>query len=203
VREFRTFGPKVLSLIGELPADTVSRTIRINMVRKPREIEVAELGGSSSAAEWFDLRCRILRWVLDTEFASPQIVVGGPDRYRDNWRALLSVAEASNWALSARRAYQVLADSYLEDDPNSVLLAAIKVIFDRRNAEFLTSKILVSELNKDPSVWWYRISEQKLAAFLRAFRIRPEQHRKGRGGSGGGGRGYWRSQLEQKVFIHL
>jgi hypothetical protein len=202
VREFRTFSPKVLSLIGELPADTASRTIRINMVRKPRGVEVVEICGSSSAPEWFDLRCRILRWVRDSEFAPPQIPVGA-DRYRDNWRSLLSVADAGDWAERVRRAYQALSESYLEDDPNSALLARIKEIFNRRNAEFLTSTTLVSELNKDQSAWWYRTSEQKLARFLRAFRIRPEQHRLGRGGTGGGGRGYWRSQLEQRAFTHL
>jgi hypothetical protein len=54
----------------------------------------------------------------------------------------LSVADAGDWAVSARRAYQALSESYLEDDPNSVLLATIKEIFDRRDAEFLTSKTL-------------------------------------------------------------
>ena len=200
MRAFRTFGPKVLSLIGELPADTSSRTVHINMVRKPREIVTAEIGDS---AEWFDLRSQILRWVLDNEFAPPQILDGGSDRYRDNWRSLLSLAEAGDWAEKGRQAYRVLAATYLEDDPNSALLIRIKEIFDRRNAEFLTSTALVSELNKDPSAWWYRTSEQKLARFLRAFHLRPEQHRLGRGGTGGGGRGYWRPQLEQRAFSHL
>ena len=203
VREYRTFGPKVLSLIGELPADTASRTVRINMIRKPREIATAEIWDSSSSAEWFDLRSQILRWVLDNEFAPPQTQEGGSDRYWENWKSLLSVAEAGNRAQRARLAYQVLSESYLEDDPHSLLLTALKEIFDRRNAAFLTSRILVSELNKDPSAWWYRTSEQKLAHFLRTFRIRPEQHRLGRGGTGGGGRGYWRSQLKQRAFTHL
>jgi uncharacterized protein DUF3631 len=202
VREYRTFGPKVLSLIGELPADTASRTIRINMVRKPKELELAEIMDSSSA-EWFDLRSQVLRWVLDNEFAPPQIREGGFDRYRDNWRSLLSVADASGWAEGARLAYQALSESYLEDDPNNVLLARIKEIFDRRDTEFLTSTALVSELNKDPSAWWYRLSEQKLARFFRAFHIRPEQHRLGRAGTRGGGRGYWRLQLDERVFTHL
>jgi hypothetical protein len=203
VREYRTFGAKVLSLIGELPADTASRTIRINMVRKPKEIALAEILGSKYSAEWFDLRSQILRWVLDNEFAPPRIPEGGFDRYRDNWKSLFSVADAGDWAERAALAYQVLSESYLEDDPNSALLARIKEIFDRRNAEFLTSMTLVSELNKDPSAWWYRTSEQKLARFLRAFHIRPEQHRLGRGGTGGGGRGYWRPQLDQRAFTHL
>ena len=203
VRELRTFSPKVLSLIGELPPDTASRTIRINMVRKPKEIELAEIWDSRSLAEWFDLRSQILRWVLDNEFAPPQIREGGFDRYRDNWRTLLSVADAGDWAERARLAYQVLSESYLEDDPNSALLARIKEIFDRRNAEFLTSATLVSELNKDPSAWWYRTTQQRVAAFLRPFHIKPQQHRRGRGGTGGGGRGYWRAQLEQQAFSHL
>jgi hypothetical protein len=201
VREYQTFSPKILSLIGELPADTASRTLRIHMARKSPKIELAELGEDS--AEWFDLRRRILRWVLDNEFAPPQSREGGSDRYQENWRSLLSVAEAGNWAQKATLAYQVLSEFYLEDDPHSLLLRALKEIFDRRNAEFLTSKIVVSELNKDPSAWWFRTSEQRLAHFLRAFRIRPEQHRLGRGGAGGGGRGYWRSQLEQRAFTHL
>jgi hypothetical protein len=201
--EYRTFGPKVLSLIGELPSDTISRTIRIDMLRKPPEIEVAEILGGSAAAEWFELRSRILRWVLDNEFAPPQIREGGSDRYRDNWSSLLSVAYAGDWAARARLAYQALAETYLEDDPNSVLLRALKEIFDRRNAVFLTSKTLVAELNRDPSEWWYRTTEQKLARFLRAFRIRPEQHRRGHGGTAGGGRGYARSELEERVFTHL
>src|SRR6516162_5526498 len=92
-----------------------------------------------------------------------------------------------------------VAHCWHHDDANSALLIRIKEIFDRRNAEFLTSTALVSELNKDPSAWWYRTSEQKLARFLRAFHLRPEQHRLGRGGTGGGGRGYWRSQLEQRA----
>jgi hypothetical protein len=203
VREYRTFGPKVLSLIGELPADTASRTIRINMVRKPKETELPEISGNNASAEWFDLRSQILRWVLDNEFPPSQIREGGSDRYRENWGSLLSVADAGNWAEKARLAHRVLIESYLEDDPNTVLLTTIKETFDRRNAEFLTSKTLVSELNEDPSAWWYRTSEQKLARFLRAFHIRPEQHRLGRGGADGGGRGYWRNQLEEQAFTHL
>jgi hypothetical protein len=204
VREYRTFSPKILSLIGELPADTASRTLRINMMRKPHEIELPEIVGNNASPEWFDLRSRILRWVLDNEFAPPQIPEGGAaDRYRDNWRTLLSVAEAGDWAERARSAYQTLSESYLEDDFSTVLLTALKEIFDRRDAEFLTSATLVSELNKDAGAWWYRTTEQKLAAFLRPFHIKPHQHRRGRGGTAGGGRGYWRAQLEELAFSHL
>jgi hypothetical protein len=173
------------------------------MTRKPSEIATAEIEGSSDSTQWFEARSQILRWVLDNEFAPPQAQGSSSDRYRENWKSLLSVADAGNWAERARQAYQVLSESYLEDDPNSALLTRIKEIFDQRDTEFLTSKTLVSELNKDPGAWWYRTSEQKLARFLRAFRIRPEQHRLGRGGTSGGGRGYWRSQLKQRAFTHL
>jgi hypothetical protein len=172
------------------------------MLRKPTDIVTAEITSSASAAEWFDLRSQILRWVLDNEFAPAQKTVGA-DRYQDNWSALLSVAETGDWAQKAGAAYRMLAESYLEDDLNAVLLAALKGIFDRRNAQFLTSRTLVGELNKDASASWYRISERTLAQFLRAFRVRPEQHRLGRDGIRGGGRGYWRSQLEQQAFIHI
>jgi hypothetical protein len=127
------------------------------MMRKPHEIELPEIVGNNASPEWFDLRSRILRWVLDNEFAPPQIPEGGAtDRYRDNWRTLLSVAEAGDWAERARSAYQTLSESYLEDDFSTVLLTALKEIFDRRDAEFLTSATLVSELNKDAGAWWYR-----------------------------------------------
>jgi hypothetical protein len=203
VREFRTFSPKVLSLIGELPTDTASRTIRVNMVRKPKEIELPEISGNNASAEWFELRSQILRWVLDNEFGPPRIPEADFDRYQENWRSLLSVADAGGWTERAALAYQALAESFLEDDPAAGLLARIKEIFDRRNVEFLTSAVLVRELNTDPGAWWYKTSEQKLAHFLRAFRIKPEQHRLGRAGTKGGGRGYWRDQLNERAFTHL
>jgi hypothetical protein len=90
----------------------------------------------------------------------------------------------------------------MEDDPTSALIARMKEIFDDQDKAFLLSKTFVKELNDDPGAWWYPMNEKKLAGFLRAFHVRPEQHRTGQHGRGGGGRGYWRAHLEERVFTH-
>ena len=95
----------------------------------------------------------------------------------------------------------------MEMDDTSVLLARIKSIYeDHRMAKpdgFLTSVQITKDLNKDPTAWWFRTTPQKLALLLKPFRLFPDQHRIGRGGRAGGGRGYWFRDLQEKAFRHI
>jgi hypothetical protein len=208
IREFSTWSPKVLSLIGELPSDSESRCVRVDMARKPREVRMPEID-DTPVAEWEEVRRRTLRWIWDNDFRAPQILEGDSDRFADNWRTLIAVADAAGgvWPSRARKAHQVVSESYMEADDTTVLLSRLLDIYQQHGMAkidgFLTSTQIVDDLNQDQTAPWYKISQQGLAKQLKAFRISPEQHRRGHAGENGGGRGYWFTHLRDKAFPHI
>jgi putative DNA primase/helicase len=103
-RAFSTYGPKVLSGIGELPATVADRSIPIDMKRKRRDQKVRQLRARDGGAR------RMARWAADNMAAlgnaDPAVPEELNDRAADGWVPLLAIAEAigGGWPRRAREA---------------------------------------------------------------------------------------------------
>jgi hypothetical protein len=131
------------------------------------------------------------------------------DRFENNWRTLIGIADVAggDWPSRARKAHESLSASYMEQDDLTALLARLLAIYQHHGKAtpggFLASKQVVKDLNRDETAPWFPISQGKLAKQLKAFRVFPEQHRTGHSGHGGGGRGYWFTDLRDRAFQHI
>lgn len=210
VRTFSTWAPKAVAMIGELPDTLRDRSIAVRLQRRRRDEKVTPLR-LDRLGEYEPLRRRCVRWAADhlsaLRSAEPVVPEELDDRARDNWRPLLAVAEAAGgaWPERARRAALLL--SGLGDDQGDravVLLADIRAVMDGH--ECIASTHLAKLLAKlGPGHPWgeYRrgvaISGQQVAALLKRFGIRPDQHWCG----GRKIRGYLREDFEDAWSRYL
>src|ERR1700730_2731674 len=110
------------------------------------------------------------------------------NRAADNWRALLSIADACNpaWGNAAREAAVALSKG-LDEDLSVLLLADIRDIFDRHpTVDRLSSAVIVAELLELADGLWSewrglrndqmprKLSQGGLALMLAPFGIRPK-----------------------------
>jgi hypothetical protein len=197
---FSTYAPKAIGLIGRLHPTTHDRSIQIEMARKKKSELVRPLR-DTLASDYLVLRRKLLRWVSDhkdeIQQAKPQIPDSLNDRAADNWFPLLAIAEVAGQLAPALDALLAL-NSDGDDDESIVteLLKRLRALFKEKlaahHAQFLyttdkdedfslTSKEIVAELNQDKEAPWadwregIGLSEAKLAAFLRPFKIKSEQ----------------------------
>jgi putative DNA primase/helicase len=133
-RQFSTWCPKALALIGELPGTLSDRSLIIHMRRKGVAEQVERLRADTDFG-FLDLRSKLARLAIDTRMArrasDPAVPGELNDRAADCWRELLKIAEAAGGTWPARaRAAALLADDGDEEDAKVQLLADIKDFFD-------------------------------------------------------------------------
>jgi Protein of unknown function (DUF3631) len=156
---FSTFAPVALAVIGRLPSlPFLSRSIVIRMERKPANTELEE----------FDLNmepglARMCQTVYEATFAWTQKVQFDPNpkmpdelrnRARNNWRALLAVADAQGpgWGKRARNAALALSAGRHED-PGILLLRDIHKCFEASPADRLSTVALLAALIALEDTW--------------------------------------------------
>jgi hypothetical protein len=100
--EINSWGPKVLSLIGDLPPDTASRCIKINMVVKPADLEVAALE-DTPPEKWIEIRRKMLRWTLDNEFPMTRNREGQSDPCSISTPRRLAIPQSRSWPVDVNR----------------------------------------------------------------------------------------------------
>ena len=209
-KEFSTFAPMALAVIGTLPLPLMHRCIVISMRRKEHD-DLKQLDdGDQEALNTVFLYVR--RWVGSKPNLSrgPAMPTKLRNRQADNWRALVSIADAfgPEWGARAREAAVALTTHH-DEDPAVTLLSDIRDIFDARAVDRLTSVELVAALNDvDDSPWseWRGVGDNRqprklslgeLARLLKPFSIRPRSvwppHREKTSKSA---KGYFRSQFE-------
>lgn len=192
-RRFRTWCPKAIALIGQLPDTLTDRSIEIPMRRKTTG-ERVEWMNPNSLRDLGDIRKKIARWAQDTalllETADPEIPDGLHDREADNFRPLLAIADTAGGLCPerARRAALVLSGVRSDDGESArtLLLQDIHAILESRDGSRIASADLVDELVKiEERPWpeWGRqkkpLSPRALATLLSPFGIRPKQIRLG------------------------
>jgi hypothetical protein len=192
-RQFATFSPVAIAMIGKLPGDTLEdRSIEIEMRRKKRE-ETVEAFRFDRLAHLEELRRFCARWTQDhldeLRQADPDIPSELHDRAADNWRPLLAIADAAGgeWSAKARRAAVTLSGTEAIEDSSvgSMLLADIRDVFRVRNVDVLASKTLLADLlDLEERPWgeWRHgqpLTARGLAKLVKSFGIQPRQLRIG------------------------
>jgi hypothetical protein len=185
-RRFQTFGPKLIALIGRLPAvSTADRSIALRMRRKLPEEAVERFDTRRLHLELADLRRRITRWVQDTlpalRSAEPQVPMALDDRAADNWRPLLALADAAGGLWPARaREVALLLSGDRGDEPGIgvTLLEDVRALFG--TCRVVASETMLEQLNGLPERPWATwtkqgkpMTQRHLATLLRPFGIRP------------------------------
>ncbi|MGH8611629.1 MAG: DUF3631 domain-containing protein, partial [Gammaproteobacteria bacterium] len=190
VRMFRVFAPVALAGIRELPGTLHDRSIVINLKRAiPGEVHQGF--DSRRTAHETELCRKLARWCADhraeLEAADPVMPENFYNRLADNWRPLLTLADAvgGSWPEKARRAAVALS-SGTDNDNESLrvqLLVDIWRVFDTTKAERIASEDMVEALNGMEDRPWPEINSGKtltktrMARLLKPFGIKPKQVR--------------------------
>ncbi|SFJ71857.1 DUF3631 domain-containing protein [Bradyrhizobium sp. Gha] len=187
VRKFSTFAPLALALpdtFGALPRTLNSRCITIAMERHDGQRKLKRFDASHPDPALDAAYMQILLWrevKLDPDPAMPV-----HNRWADNWRPLISIADALGWGEQARDAMLIFAREYHDADIKILLLADIRKVFDIRNVDYLPTKILLDALhNLDEADWCefrgvrsdqrpHKLKDTELASMLREFKIKPK-----------------------------
>jgi putative DNA primase/helicase len=133
------------------------------------------------------------------------------DRARDNWLALISIADAAGgeWPECARRVALELTKGVQSEEPNVLVLEAVRESFDTRRVTPLASAdIIYDMLNMEGGMWleWRGkngnrpagpITQAQLADVLHDFQIRPRTIRPVDAPDGKTKRGYHCQGFEQ------
>jgi len=137
-RNFNTWCPRAWCMIG-LPKRTVtSRSIIVQLLRKPKDIVLERLPKPDQAGpEWKRLRQQCVRWCADNREklrATTVSVSGLENRASDNWEPLFTIAQiaGTEWVRKAQLAagvYHVVE----EEARNITLLRDVRnILFTRR-----------------------------------------------------------------------
>ncbi|HPW54271.1 MAG TPA: DUF3631 domain-containing protein [Thermoanaerobaculaceae bacterium] len=185
---FSTWAPKAVALIGNLPPTLEDRSLVVPMRRRAPGEDVERLR-LDRLAELEPLRQRLARWAADNlaelgaaDPAVPEEVQS--DRARDNWRPLLSVADAAGgrWPERAREVAVLLSGGAPSSESLGVLLLGdLRTLFDSRGFDRLTSEAVVSALREIEERPWpefrdgHAITARQVARLLRPFSIAPRQ----------------------------
>lgn len=188
VRQFRTWSPKAVALIGDLPDTLADRSIEIRMRRRTPDEEVERLR-LDHLEELNPLRRIAWTWTRKRDIwqrADPDLPEGLHDRQRDNWRPLILLADLAGgpWPKRARKAAQQLTDDAQDDrSVRTRLLRDVRRILQDHHTDRIRSKVLVKRLRNLEEAPWseYKrgqpLTPVSLANLLRPFDVSSEQIR--------------------------
>ena len=183
--QFSTWAPKVIALIGRLPPTLMDRAIKIELKRKMRSEHVERIPKRDDV--FVKLKRKCARWAEDhfeaLKVAEPDTPDELNDRARDNWEAMLAIADAcgGDWPLQARAAALALS---MEDDDETYgiqLLRDLQVMFAREPGKNLASEAIVFDLGQMADRPWpdfsrgQAITARGVAKLLKPFKILPRQ----------------------------
>ena len=188
-KRLSVYAPIALASIGWLPLPLMSRSIVVRMRRhdEARSLRRFDLADTSDLDLVYG---HIRHWVNGVVLAlDPDIPAELRGRHADNWRPLLSIADACGpeWSVHARDAAVAFSRGDREEDIAVTLLFHVRDVFDALAADRLASKRLTDELisldSADAAWAEYRgpsgterprkLTQGALAALLRPFGIRP------------------------------
>ena len=182
-KQFKTWAPKAIAMIGKLKATIASRSIHIELRRKApadsvEPVRPDRLGHLNpllrQATRWTEDHLEALR---RAEPITPAALVG---RAADNWRTLFAIADAAggDWPDRARRAAEALtATTTAGQTAGIMLLADIRDIIEDRDR--ITSSELAPSLGGMEDRPWPEwkaskpITVRQIASLLEPFGIKP------------------------------
>ena len=152
-RQFSTWAPTAISMIGRLPGTLHDRSIHIQL-RRRKPSEMVESFRADRAPELKLLARKAARWADDHTVA---LQAAEPDmgdlvnRAADNWRPLFAIADAIGGEWPARiRAIAAGAEAKKEDQSvRTMLLADIRdILRSRTHSDRIGSNELPAELGQ-------------------------------------------------------
>jgi len=190
--EFHTWGAKCIAGIGRLPPTIESRCIQIRLKKKlPSEIVIRRSEALSRNPDLFlNLRRQLIRFTIDNEdkllnkpIANHSVQVD--DRMKDNWSALLHMANYISDEVYAEVVEAMNSLANYEDDEDSegvALLRDIEELWRNGLTDWVASKHLAKALISLPDSRWATYSRTGLGTFelarmLKPFQIYPRQHK--------------------------
>jgi putative DNA primase/helicase len=189
-RQFATYSPCAIALIGRLPGTLADRAIAVELQRR-LDSEPIEPFWSDRTGHLDELASNAARWAADNldrlRAADPAMPSGVYNRVADNWRGLLAIADAAGgeWPQRARRALEATR-AVVEDDSIRVqLLTDVNAVFLERAVDRLPSGELVEALvamEGRPWAEWKAskpLSQTGLARLLKPLKIVPDSVRVG------------------------
>jgi putative DNA primase/helicase len=209
-RQFGTYAPCAIAMIGKLPGTLADRSIAIELQRRLAG-EPVEPFRSDRTEHLDQLVRKAARWAADNldrlRAADPVMPPGVFNRVADNWRPLLAIADivGGEWPVRARRALESIQATVEDDSVRVQLLADIRPIFTERGIERLPSGELVEALltmEGRPWAEWKAgkpLSSNGLARLLKPLKIRPATMRFG----GKTAKGYHVSQFDEAFRRYL
>lgn len=190
-RQFSTWAPMAIAMIGKLPATIRSRSIEISMQRRPPNKHLERLR-RNRYGELAKIASMAARWAADNLDQlignEPDIVEKLNDRANNNWEPLFAIADliGGEWPERTRNAAMTLSGNIEELLPRALLLADIKMIFDEDGSDRLPSQMICDRLaamEDRPWPEWGRsnraITTNALARLLKDFKISPRNIRMG------------------------
>jgi hypothetical protein len=209
-RKFSIFGPLALALpdMFGLPRTLNSRCITITMERHDGRRELRRLDANHPDPALEATYQQILLWRRDVNLNPAPEMPAVRNRFKDNWRPLISIADTLGWGEQAREAMNTFWRAFQDRDVKILLLIAIRKIFDARQEDRLFSKTLLDALYDDEAEWLefrgvrgdqspHKLKDSELAIMLHEFAIKSHTiwppNRTPRSQSA---KGYRRSQFE-------
>jgi hypothetical protein len=181
-KQFCTWAPKAIALIGKLPATLASRAVHIQLKRMlPGDDPKPLRQGHTSHLEV--LSRKAARWVLDhldeLSNAEPKMPATLYGRAADNWRPLFAIASlaGSEWLERVTRIAEKL--NVRREDLSVMLLHDIAGLFGIRGVDRLSSEEIVNalaDMEHRPWAEWRSgrpITRTQLAKLLGRFDIIP------------------------------
>jgi uncharacterized protein DUF3631 len=182
-RKFSSFAPMALALpeMRGLPRTLNPRSISIRMERSQRKLKRFDANHPDPALDAAYLQ--IFLWRQKVEL-NPDPEMPVRNRFADNWRPLLSIADALDWGERARETMLKFAREYEDADAKILLLTDIRKVFDDCGLDRLSSEALLHALRALEAEWSefrgargdqqpHRLRATELATMLRDFAIRP------------------------------
>jgi hypothetical protein len=204
--DFKTFCPKAIAGIGNLPATVRDRSIPIQLKRARREDKRQRFRKAKVKPEADQLRQRVENWcksiIEKLRETEPELPDELNDRQQDVCEPLLAIADLAggDWPERARSALLKLCTGSMTtgDSTNLLLLADIQDTFNKEGRDRLpTSRLLACLKAIEESPWKELDRGRPLTAFqlsklLKPFDVRPHDIRFDQGVQ----KGYLRSDFE-------
>lgn len=183
-RSFACYAATVIALIGQLPGTLADRSIDIVLARRRPNEAITPF--RLDRTESLDVVARqIARWAEDNGarigVTDPTMPPGLYNRTADNWRPLLSIAEAASddWPEKARKAATALAGGDVDEvSRTELLLSDIRTIFSVLKVDEISSADLIERLCAIVPRPWSEfgrtgkaITQNRLARLLRPLAI--------------------------------